>query len=358
MLNFTVGPVMSEKSVLGIGAQSSPYFRTPEFSSVMLENEELMLEFLNAPENSRCVFMTTSGTGAMEACVMNILNKNDKVLIVNGGSFGYRFMELCALHKLDYTEITIGFGKQIREEDLDLYDGKGYTAFLINMNETSSATLFDMELVSGFCKRNHILLVVDAISSFIADEVDMSKLNAAVVIIGSQKALAVHPGISVLAISPEALGRISKNEEKCMYLSLKSALKNMERGQTPFTPAVTTLLEINARLKSIKNNGGIETERAVIAKRAVCFRSFITKLPFVFASESMSNAVTSLCPLRAGAKSIFNIMKDEYGIWICPNGGDIADKVFRVGHIGDISVENMKTLMDAFTDMNNRGLLG
>lgn len=357
MLNFTVGPVMSDEAVLRVGGESSPYFRTAEFSATMLENEKLMLEFLNAPMDSRCVFLTTSGTGAMESCVMNILNSDDKVLVVNGGSFGERFAKLCELHKLDYSEIKLEFGKQIKQVDLEPYNNKGYTALLINMDETSSATLYDMELVSSFCKENNIMLIVDAISAFLADDVDMSKLGAAAVITGSQKALAVHPGIAIIALSPCALNRVEKNDEKCMYLSLKEALSNMKRGQTPFTPAVTTLLEINVRLKAIKDNGSVKAERARIAKVAEEFRSFIKTLPFDFASESMSNTVTSLKPLNVGAKSIFEIMKKDYGIWVCPNGGEMADTVFRVGHIGSISEADNKALMDAFSDMYKRGLL-
>ncbi len=356
MLNFTVGPVMSEEEVLKVGGESSPYFRTPEFSEVMLENEKLMLEFLNAPENSRCVFLTTSGTGAMESCVMNLLNDSDKVLVVNGGSFGHRFVELCKLHKRNYTEITVEFGHQLKQEQLEPYEDKGYTAFLVNMDETSSGTLYDMNLISDFCNRNHIFLIVDAISAFITDHLDMTELNAGAVITGSQKALAVHPGISVIALSPEAIARVEKNEEVCMYLSLRQALKNGERGQTPFTPAVTTLLEINARLRNIKERG-FENEQRAAAERAEDFRNFIKDFPFEFVSESMSNCVTALHPLHVGAKSIIEHMKKDYQIWLCPNGGEKADEVFRVGHIGAITKENMDTLKAAFTDMMKKNLL-
>lgn len=94
MLNFTVGPVMSSDEVLSIGAEQVPYFRITEFSAVMLENEKYMLEYAKAPENSRAVFMTCSSTGSMEAVVMNCFSKEDKVLVINGGSFGQRFVDL------------------------------------------------------------------------------------------------------------------------------------------------------------------------------------------------------------------------------------------------------------------------
>lgn len=256
MLNFTVGPVMCSDEVRAIGGEQVPYFRTPEFSAVMFENERLMLEFLNAPQGSRCVFLTSSGTGAMESCVMNILNDGDKVIVINGGSFGQRFADLCRLHERNFTEIKLEFGKQLRRELLYEYAGKGYTALLVNMHETSSGMLYDMPIISQFCHENRILLIIDAISAFLADELDMSSFGATAVITGSQKALAVQPGVSVIALSPEALARVESNKERCMYLSLKEALKNGERGQTPYTPAVLTLLQINTRLRSIFERGG------------------------------------------------------------------------------------------------------
>ena len=105
MINFTVGPVQSSDSVRMVGAEQVPYFRTPEFSEVMFENERLIKKFAYADENSKVVFITGSGTASMEATIINTLTKEDKVLVVNGGSFGHRFVELCRLHEIPYTEI-------------------------------------------------------------------------------------------------------------------------------------------------------------------------------------------------------------------------------------------------------------
>lgn len=355
MLNFTVGPVMSNPDIIEVANHSTPYFRTPEFSKIMLENERLVLEFLNAPINSRVAFLTASGTGSMESVVMNILNDSDRVIVINGGSFGYRFVELCELHKRNFTEIKCEFGHQLRKEQLE--DLEDHTALLINMHETSSGVLYDMEMVAEFCQVNNILLIVDAISAFIADPIDMTALGAAAVITGSQKALAVQPGVSFIALSPEAIERIGNNPEICMYLSLKQALKNGERGQTPFTPAVITLLQINIRLRQISNSGGILQEQKKIISVAENFRSNIKDLPFELVSKSPSNAVTCLSPIRGGAKEIVRILKEEYQIWVCPNGGERADDVFRIGHIGYITQEDNHKLIDALHDMNRRGLL-
>lgn len=254
MLNFTVGPVMSDPDIIEVANHSTPYFRTSEFSEIMKENERLFLDFLNAPAGSRAVFLTASGTGSMESAVMNILNDKDKIIVINGGSFGQRFVELCELHQRAFTEVKCEFGHQLKIKQLSGLED--HTALLINMHETSSGVLYDMKMVSEFCRENNILLIVDAISAFIADDLDMAELGAAVVITGSQKALAVQPGVSLIALAPAAIDRVEENKEVCMYLSLKQALKNGERGQTPFTPAVTTLLQINKRLTQISNRGG------------------------------------------------------------------------------------------------------
>ena len=355
MLNFTVGPVMSAPEVLEIANHSAPYFRTPEFSQLMLENEEKMLALLHAPENSRCVFLTASGTGAMESCVMNILHPRDKVIVINGGTFGRRFVDLCRLHRRPFTEVKCEFGKQLKREQLiGLED---HTAFLINMHETSSGLLYDMPMVSDFCRENGLLLIVDAVSTFLADELDMRAFGADAVLTGSQKALAVQPGVSVIALAPEALQRIEKNEETCLYLSLKEALKNGERGQTPFTPAVTALLQIHARLQEIVSNGGIERERERIASVAAAFRCGIADLALKIVAENPSNAVTALCPVHGNASEIVRIMKEEYNIWLCPNGGEQADTVFRVGHLGFITEEDNRMLLAAFHDLERRCLL-
>ena len=128
-------------------------------------------------------------------------------------------------------------------------------------------------------------------------------------------------------------------------------------GQTPFTPAVGILLQINARLKEIEAAGGADAEIARVAAQAKDFREKIKDLPFDFVSESPANGVTPVHPLNADAYEIFTTLKDEYGIWICPNGGDMKSTVFRVGHIGYLSHEDNTTLINALKDMHKRGLL-
>ena len=212
-------------------------------------------------------------------------------------------------------------------------------------------------MISEFCKKKGLFLIVDAISSFLADNLNMTQLGIDVMITGSQKALACHPGVSIIVLSKKAIKRVKENSPQSMYFDLKTALKDGERGQTPFTPAVGILRQINARLKEIDKMGGVERETSKIAELATDFRDKIKDLPFETISESMSNAVTSLHPLTASANEIFLTLKDEYQIWVCPNGGDLKEKVFRVGHIGTLTKEDNTILVNALMDMQKRGII-
>ena len=359
MLNFTVGPVQSCDAVHAIGAQDVPYFRTAEFSEVMLENERLMLKFAGAPEGAHAVFITGSGTASMEAVVMNLLTPEDRALVVNGGSFGARFCKICEVHGIPHDEIGLEPGKALqRRREAENDGGEGpdrgvkYTAFLVNKHETSTGVHYDMRLIAEYCRENNLLLIVDNISSFLCDEFDMAALGADVMITGSQKALACPPGVSIIVLSPRALERVAANDPKCMYFDLKDALRNQERGQTPFTPAVGTLLQINARLKEIDANGGVASEVAKAHGLAEYFRRGIKDLPLDIVSESLSNAVTPLQPTNGmSAYDIFLKLKDEHGIWVCPNGGELKDTVFRVGHMGCLTTADYDKLLIALREV-------
>ena len=360
MLNFTIGPVMSSESVCSIGAEQVPYFRTPEFSEVMFENEKLVKKFAKAGGDSRVCFITGSGTASMEATVINVFTTDDKVLVVDGGSFGHRFVELLEIYAIPHEIIKPEFGHGVTVEQLAVYDGKGFTGFLVNLDETSIGVLYDIKLISDFCKRNNIFLVVDSISSFLCDSFNMKELDVQVMLTGSQKALACPPGISIIVLSGKAVERVYANKPKTMYFDLKSALKNGERGQTPFTPAVGTLLQINQRLNEIEAAGGVDSEVSRIGGLAEYFRMKIKEynLPFEIVSSSLPNAVTALTPTNGkSAHDIFTTLKDEYQIWICPNGGELKDKIFRVGHIGALEKPDFDILLNAFIDMRDRGLL-
>ena len=356
-INFAVGPVPIEEEGAAVGGDVIPYFRTADFSALMQENEALILEAMHAPEKARAVFLTGSGTAAMEAAVVNLFTKDDRLLIVKGGSFGQRFCEIASVWGIPYEAIALPNGKGLTQEELAPYENAGFTGFLVNMGETSTGVLYDMPLIADFCRRNRLSLVVDAISTFLADPVDMAAWGADAVLTGSQKALATAPGVSLVALSSRAVEHIYRGTPCCYYLDLKAALVNAERGQTPFTPAVGTLIQINKRLNLLKEKG-FDAAIAQTKAHAGYFRRGIARYPFTVATDSPQNGVTPLLMQSAlSAHTLFEVLKEEYGIIVCPNGGALRDTMFRVGHIGYHTEAEYDKLFAAFDDLIARGIL-
>lgn len=356
MKNFTVGPVHSPACVLEVAGCDAPYFRTDAFSATVKEAERLFLAFAGAPEGSRAVFLTGSGTAGMEALAMNLLGPHDKALVVDGGSFGHRWARICEIHGVPHERVALRPGEALKNHHLVPFAGRGFTAFLVNMHETSTGVLYDMDMIADFCRREGMFLIVDAISAFLADPFDMESLGAGAMVAGSQKALACMPGMALLALSPVALERIARMRPQSLYFDLKEALKDGERGQTPFTPAVSTFLQIHARLKQIAADGGPAAEVWRTSALAADFRARIAGLPLELVAESPSNAVTALRVANGSARAIFAALKDEWETWICPNGGDLADHVFRVGHIGALTIDDNAALAEALAELHRRGV--
>lgn len=189
--------------------------------------------------------------------------------------------------------------------------------------------------------------MVDAVSAFLAEPLNLSELGIDIMLTGSQKALAVPPGVSVLVMNKRAVDRAYNLDVRSMYFNLADALKNGERGQTPFTPAVGILLQIHRRLEELCKVGAI-AENKRIADLAADFRKKVKDLPFRMFSPSPSNAVTAMTMENGkSAYALFELLESDYGMWICPNGGNLKDKIFRVGHLGALTFEDNDRLVEA-----------
>ena len=115
---FTVGPAQMYQHTLEVRNHVVPYFRTPEFSELMLDNKKLMIQMMDADKDSEVIFLTASGSGAMEATVINCFDENDKLLVISGGTFGERFEKICSLHQIPYVALKLGHDEQLTESHL------------------------------------------------------------------------------------------------------------------------------------------------------------------------------------------------------------------------------------------------
>lgn len=344
---FTPGPVKMSEEILQVGAKQTPYFRNSEFSDVTFACENGLLEMVNAPEGSKVIFLTASGTAGMESAVMNLLNKNDNALVVNGGGFGARFVDICATHSIPHTNFKV---KNTNLTDIEsVAPDETYTALVVNAHETSVGHLYNLDAMGDYAIKNDMLYIVDAISMLVTDPLDMQQSNIDVVIASSQKGLALPPGLTMVILAPKALKKLQNINS--LYFNFKDYLTNGERGQTPYTPAVTIMLQLEARLNQIKKRGGITQSIANAKEVANYFRKSIKALPLKEYTPYMPNAMTTLTPTDGkSAMDIVNDLEVNYKVMVCPNGGAERDIVFRVSHMGEMTKEYTDILINALHD--------
>lgn len=343
---FTPGPVEMSKNVLKAGSRQLPYFRTESFSKKIQFCEQNIVQMVNAPAGSRCIFLASSGTGAMDAVMTNLFNEHDNLVIVNSGEFGKRFTELASFYHINFREIVKKHGEAININDLNINVSPESSAFLINGLETSTGVLHDLFLAGQFCSQNKLMNIVDGISVFLNDELDMLKQNIDILILSSQKGLALPPGLSIVILSPSALGKINNTSPRSYYFDFHKYLDNMTRFQTPFTPPVGIIIQLTKRLEEIISEGGPQNEVARRKKLASYFRERINEFPLKIFPERLSNGVTALSP--TDGRSAFDIVKyfeNNYKIYLCPNGGNLRNTVFRVSHMGDIDEKSIDKLI-------------
>jgi aspartate aminotransferase-like enzyme len=334
---------MMSEDILRSGSDPLPYFRTEAFSRTLLDCEALLLRLLNAPVGHRVVFLTASGTAAMEAALSGF-GADDAILVINAGAFGERFVELCRFHGLPHSELVVAPGGPLS------LDSKGpLTAVVACHHETTTGTLYNLAALDAFCRAKNALLVLDAISSFLADPIDLSRHSVDALIVSSQKGLALPPGLSMVVLSPRMIRKLEGRPARSYYLDLNRHLKDGARGQTPFTPAIGIVRQLEKRLQNlVKKGAAAQVERTALL--AQDFRKKIRGLPFALFSSNPSNALTALEPSSENARSALwyvERLREDFGFYVCPNGGVLKDRVFRVGHLGDLTVRDNTLLVAA-----------
>lgn len=345
---FTIGPVEMYPSTRVVRDKGFVHFRTNEYSEIVKDClKRLSLLLGNTVDNS-LIYLAASGTAAMEATVENCVFQNDKTLIINGGAFGHRFCELLEYHHQNFDSIDINWNEELTISHLQPYENKGYTMLFVNIHETFTGQLYNIQMLSDFCKRNNMYLVVDAISSFMADEYDMEKYGIDLTIISSQKGLCLSPGMSFVSFSQRMLNKISQAPATdSKYFDFKDYLINIPRGQTPYTPPVCVMYELQDMLNLIEKEGGKDVRLNYIKEKCEYFRQKITSLGLKIPNYPLSNMLTPVeFSDNINAYDVIQLLKDKYRIFVNPCGGELATKLLRVSHIGNTTIEDIDDLLD------------
>lgn len=335
-----------EESILQISGNPFPYMRTAQFSELVKDSERMLLDLIKC-RKGRVVFYTASGTGAMEAVVANFVTQKKKTFIIAGGSFGYRWRDLCEYYHCISEVFEVPFAKDIDYDELEkAIDVSRPEVFLCQHHETSTGQLFNLDRISVLCRKYNVSLVVDVISSFLTDPLDMDAMGIDVCITSSQKGLNIAPGLSFVVLSERVLKESFAH--KGYYFDFDENLKNLERGQTPYSPATSLFMQLHERLKGYTVMG---TEQIINSRRqkALYFRNLCRKNGWEVPAENPSNCITGFFVHRNGDILATELLKQD--IFLMPGG---TPHYFRVSHIGLQSEEELEDLAARIKEIENR----
>ncbi|GBC88335.1 Serine-pyruvate aminotransferase [bacterium HR13] len=334
---FTPGPVEIPDRVREALGRQIIHHRTEEFRRAFLEVRELLKRLLDDPSEN-FVFFSSSGTGAMEAAILNFFEEGDKVLVVNGGKFGERWLLLAKHWGLEVVEYRLDWGKSADPEKvkelLKKYpDCKGV---LLQISETSTGSYHPIEEIAEVCKDTGALLVADAITALGVYNLKPS-VGIDVLVGGSQKALMLPPGLSLLWFSQKAKERL---KDRAFYFSVKKELGKQQEGQTAWTPAISLLLALKESLGLLLQEGMDRVEKRYRAMSEGTKRAMSAFGLEVFPERP----AISITAVRSDDAERIRKELLRHGIRIAGGQDHLKGKIFRVSHMG-VSEKDMLMLI-------------
>ena len=352
---LTPGPTPVPPEIRQAMSQPIPHHRTAEFQAILKETAAgLKTVFRTSQE---ILIFTSSGTGAMEAAVVNLLSPGDAAFVIQGGKFGERWAELCRAYRISVVEFNAPWGKpldmnQVKQE---VAKNPSIKAVFSTLCETSTGVLYDIRALRQAIDPGP-LLVVDAISGLCADPFEMDGWGVDVAVSGSQKGLMLPPGLAFIALSPRAWEAVELSTSPRYYLDLRLAREAWSRTDTPFTPAISLIIGLAESLKRIQKQG-LDQVLAKNRELAEEVRRAIKGLGLeLYADPSCaSSGVTSVkVPAGIDGKELLKRLRKEEGIVMAGGQGkELAGKIFRIATMGAIGPEEIRTGLTALEKVLN-----
>ncbi|MBI4321944.1 MAG: alanine--glyoxylate aminotransferase family protein [Chloroflexi bacterium] len=350
MTNLRIpGPTPVPPSVLQSMTKQMVDHRGPAFAKVLNVATERLKEFFQTTGD--VLIFPSSGTGAMEAAVVNTLSPSDRVLAVSIGAFGDRFAEIAATFGADVVKLDFPWGTAADHRVIGdhLRKDPSIKAVLVTHNETSTGVTNDLESIAEVVRPHQALLIVDAISSIGAIDLPVDTWGCDVVVTGSQKSWMIPPGISIVSVSENAWKAHRRAKMPRYYWDFTAAKKYLEKGQTPYTPAVSLFYALDESLRLMDQEGHrniIERHRRLGA----FFRNGARELGLeLLASERYaSNIVTAIMvPPGIKVKDLRRILREDHGVVVAAGQGALTENIFRVGHVGYVSKEDLEDVLES-----------
>ena len=291
--------------------------------------------------NNDVLILTCSGTGGLEASIANTLSEGDKVLSLCTGAFGERYATIAERYGVEVDRIDFEWGTavdpEVVEEKLAAED---YEAILMTHNETSTGVINHPQPIGELAEKYNALLLVDAVSSLGGIELKTDEWGADVVVTSSQKALMTPPGLCLVSVSDKALAATEDSDLPAFYWDFNRAKDRYDRdSQTPSTPALSVLYVLREVLQEIKEEGleNVFNRHKVVAKAIREAMRAIGLEPFVD-DEIASKTVSAIkLPEEVEFSTLSSKLKEDYNVYVTGSKGHLKGKVFRIGHLGNVS---------------------
>lgn len=328
------GPTPVPENVLAAAAEPIIHHRTPEFSKIFMDTTEMLKMVYGTKED--LFILTSSGTGAMETAVVNTLSPGDKVLTINAGKFGERWGNICKAYGIAYKEIIVEWGKDYPKERLeaDLKTMPDCKAVFCQLSETSTGAIFDIQGFGEVVSKTDAILVVDGISGTGATPCPMDEWKVDLMVSGSQKSFMIPPGLAYIAFGPKAWKMVETAKCPRFYFDAKKAKKNLADKTTPWTPAISLVIQQKKALDIIAAMG---LEKLFAHHRLLgdATRAGIKALGLELLSEKPGNILTAvMTPAGIEGGKIVKTMQNKYMAYIAGAQDPMKGKFFRIAHLG------------------------
>lgn len=341
------GPTPVPEDVLSAAAEPIIHHRTSEFSEIFMEVTE-GLKYVFGTEQDVFV-LTASGTGAMETAVINTLCAGDKVITINGGKFGERWGQICKAYGVEVKEIILEWGEPYTKEQLDneLKANPDVKAVFAALSETSSGTVYDIQGYGEVLAQSEAILVVDGISGLGATPCPMDEWKVDVLVAGSQKSFMIPPGLAYMSFSPKAWDFVEKSTLPKYYFNAKKYKKSLGKQTTPYTPAVSLIIQQKKALQLIKSLGleKLFEHHRILGETT---RAAVKAIGLELLSKSPGNILTAVkVPAGIDGLKLVKTMQGKYMAYIAGGQDPYKGKIFRIAHLGYMGGFDVITALSA-----------
>lgn len=341
------GPTPVPETVLSVAAEPIIHHRTPEFSKIFMEVTEGLKHVFGTKED--VYILAASGTGAMETAVINTLSPGDKVITINGGKFGERWGNICRAFGLDTKEIVLPWGEDFSPEQLaeEIKKNPGVKAVFTTLSETSTGAIFDIKGFGQVVAATEAILVVDGISGLGATPCYMDDWKIDVLVTGSQKSFMIPPGLAYLAFSPKAWKLVETSKLPKFYFDIKKYRKNLEKQTTPWTPAVSLIIQQKKALDIIKNMGldNLLRHHQILGEAT---RAAVKAIGLELLAKKPGNILTAVkTPGGVDGNKLVKTMQSKYMAYISNAQEPHKGEFFRIAHLGYMGGFDIITALSA-----------